>query len=271
MQNLSAILNRRTLIIAGIVLVALALLGLGAQRLQGFQLISSKPSGNSENQFSPVEFTFTQDLAPTNNDVNQIVFSPQINGTTIVSGKTVHFDPLEPYDPDDTYTVTLKGPTSKSGSVLKDIQISFRATYVDPSKLPAKYQTPKEDEDKPTPYTAGTIIISGSAALLSHGLTSEQIELLQEDFYLYFRSVNQEHRLVSLTNMVQHVPGPTGSGPDYFTFNVVIDGKTAYLGRMEYGLVSVRLILTNPQSKAVVYDTDNYDPDQAGGNSEETP
>lgn len=262
-------LNRRNIILALAGITILILASLGFRQTVGFRLLSSSPSGTSEHQYSPIVFTFSQELAATNEGVNQILLNPNVQGATIVSGKKAMFEPLEPYDPSVNYKVTLKGPTAKAGGVLPDITFTFRPNYVDISKLPAKYQTPKEGSDVKETYSPSVINIGGSAALLSHGLTSDQLTLLQEDFYTWFASQKLEYRDINLTNMVQFNASRDTSGPDYFTFNVVINGKQFYTAKMEYRLVTIHLQLFDPQSKALVYDSDTFDPDAAGG--EDTP
>lgn len=207
---------------------------------------------------------FNKAIKSQGDGLNKITITPSISGKTTVSQKSVTFVPNSAFQTGTVYSAVLSGVMSDSGKTLSNIQVSFTPQYVSYADLPKDVQerlvsqTDTNDRQKP-PYSAGIIAIGGANELSNHGVTSRQLDDLQIAFYNFFVSKKEQIRGLVLANVVKLPRNPIdSSAADTITFDVKLnnDSSVSYKGKVVYpDFISLRLLLYNPSSGALVYNS----------------
>ena len=107
---------------------------------------------------------------------------------------------------------------------------------------------------KPSPTPTATTY-TGTDVLLARGFTADQVEDMKFGFYKYFKSTNRQVKTVAITN-VTHFHDGNADPSDYLSFNVTVDNKSFYTGKVLYtDLVSAQLQLFDITNQVLIYDS----------------
>jgi hypothetical protein len=250
---------RKPIIIAIIVIIVLVvgLITVRVHQLSQFRITTSNPSLNNVATISPfLKLTFNRQL--TNNGFS-ISSSPSIITGHTISGNQLDLtlnSPSSPLNDNKTYTITLS-IAATDGERITNKQITFTPKYVPSQDIPkdqgaAILQHQVETQEAPSKENINFV---NEDALINDGVTTEQIDSMEQAFFLFDKTAKS---VTIDASSVQQAPVNPASTSSIFTMNftVTID-QTTYQAQLNYNeddLASIELFLTNSQGTQV-YDS----------------
>jgi hypothetical protein len=149
--------------------------------------------------------------------------------------------------------------------ILFVVYILFTFRVIKRGEEPGRYYDPGSGEtvsDPPgkSPETADIgvndrPIFLGFSKLLDHGMSTDQVNGVQEGFYQYSQTLEKPLKEVSLTvkSIDPVYPNPdSGDTAVKINFEVTLDRKNVYKARVEYDdITTVRLFLSDTKNKQV--------------------
>lgn len=156
------------------------------------------------------------------------------------------------------YNLSVSSISNKSGKSLSKRSFSFTVRNIAFDSLSAAQKSAVLKQQSTVPYSRNSINYIGIDALVSSGLSAAQVQDLEQAFFLYAKSVNQEITQFNIeANSLVLAPYDSTSATQSssLTFNVTVSGKTL-AARLNYtGLSAAELFLYDSSNNSLIYDS----------------
>ena len=123
----------------------------------------------------------------------------------------------------------------------------------------AYYSNTPNSSNSPNPIPTTKKIVFDEESLVNNGVTSGQINNLEQALEQYLISQNKSPHQVSFSSLHRMPPDPKISTPfSEITFTIWLDSKASYKAKLDsFGLSEIRLYLYNLGDNTLLYDSQN--------------
>lgn len=145
-------------IIVGLILLAVALIGLEAAHALRFHMVSTNPPIKAVATTSP---SFNVNFSKPLSQVSGVTVSPDILGASTVSGKKLTITFKTALSAGTSYTITIKSITATNGSKLANLKLTFKPKDIPYNQLsPSQQKEITNNQDKSQPTASRDPILS---------------------------------------------------------------------------------------------------------------
>ncbi len=246
-------------IVVGLALFIVVVLVYRVHSSSQFRVVSTNPARNSVAIVSPFfKVSFNKPLSARGVSVTSPY--PIINSYQ-VTGKILVINLNTPMVTSHAYWLTIKDISDSAGHKIASKTFSFTPSNIAAQNLPADQQAAilqKQAAHAPSKTNIGFV---GMDQLVSYGVTSAQVNALEQDFFYFSPSA----KLISVDTgsivVAPHDPA-SASTSSSTSFNVSVDSKI-YKAAIDYSdLVNIHLVLYNA-SGSLAYDSNAAPGNQA--------
>lgn len=234
-----------------LLLVVLIWLGVSLVRGAKFRLVSTDPSlSNFPVAMPELIVSFNREL----NDKYSISSEPRIISDQKVSGKQLILG-LSALDVSQQYKITIGSISSVDGSQLTNQVLVFTPKNISAGKLSKEHQQKILANQQQKPGVL-SLKYSGLDTLLDHGISSQQLDELQEAIHLYANSLKPPTKEATVDTDSLRRPPRDPSADVFSLFFTLSFDKVSYNAKIEYsGLTFMRLLLYDQKTGAQVFDS----------------
>lgn len=204
MNPQTAVLGRpnKRLVVAGVIVLMLALLGFLYYQLFVFHITKTDPDLGSFSSSAPyLRVSFNQTL-----DAKSLQFSDPAYAVSkaSVEGKSITFDFDGELIVGKSYEITIKKIANKGGRLIENRKLRFTAQKIPASALSAEQQKALVSRQDHYPYTVDYISYVNFDTLTSNGMSIDQLQSVKQSLYSYSVLAKQEYWTMTLVpNSVQ--------------------------------------------------------------------
>ena len=249
MENPRLSINIKRVIVLMVVLV-LILIGWFIFYTLGFHETRLSPSDSNINTLtSSVTIDFNRPLLKQNYPV---ILSPSAISSTTINKRSITINLNIPLTANKQYKITIPLVEDTNHDKLKNIVLYFTPKYVPYNKINSSQQNKLLKQQ-----TIGTAknqppVLIGKSALLSNGLSSIQLVLLEQAFLEFQKNIKVINVASSSIQPGPHNPNTSSSFS--LDFSVTINNEAQYNGTITYSSInSLQLNLYNPSSNTIVF------------------
>lgn len=254
--NLQAI--KKTLITTGIVAAAVAAVGFALfawYNATHLRVSATRPDGKIGASSTNIIFWYNKPIDPSM--VKNFSITPKVSGETTVSGTALIFSPDNALDYNKTYTATISSATSKDGKYHRGAsKITFKVDFIPADKLPKdvlQRGIEKQTDNQPT-----TLAVNGTNALINQGVTSAQVNALQDTLNKYFQTIPVKKDYNAQLGPITADPyDPNSNNPSQtYHFDMTMN-KTKYSVKLACAVLGDIHVYVYSEQGAQVYDSGN--------------
>lgn len=220
-----------------------------------FHIVSTEPDIGSVATISPfIKIKFNKTLSASKLSVSSV---PSIITSHKIDNKTLTVNLVTPLNTSTKYQLTIH--VSDVSGKLIDKVFKFSPKYTTYSQLNQDQKSAILNNQKNKPSQVTTTYL-GFDSLISHGVSSSQALVAQQDILQFAQSTSKETpgTISVAPNSITRPPYDPNNPPAYLSinFNVAID-STTYKAQLQFpNLTQARLLLFN-QAGAQVYDSNS--------------
>jgi hypothetical protein len=206
-----------------------------------------------------VKFYFNQPLSTKDLSVTS---QPEAFGNPKLQGKTLTLSVTTPLDTSQSYTVTIHSIRSTSGKQLTDQVFRFTPQDIPFQKLSKAMQQAILAIQANKPLTRDSFTYIGDTAFTDRGLTIIQLAGVKQALFQYLQIQHLKANTITFSEVTIIPFDPhQNTGITTGTFTVSFDGSHVLNGSLSYSdLTHIQVVLRNPQTNAVVYDSGSITP-----------
>lgn len=249
-MDLSGLYKYRKLAIFIVLLIVIITFGLQFYDVIKFHVIGTDPSVNSIGTLSPfLKVSFNKELSSKNVSIS----SPSGAGSSYkVQDKVLIIYLNYPLTADKMYSVDIASVYDSSGAKLSNLVFSFKPTNIPFNDLPQDEQNALVNSQDHYNIPGINITYVNTNDLINNGMSTTQLALLEK----YFSEYKPSAKTVTFDPNSIGIYAATPPAVAMFKFDVSIDG-TNYNAEASYTFLNnITLSLYNPQTGALVFDSD---------------
>ena len=233
-----------------IIVVALVLIGWFIFYILGFHETGLSPSSSNINTLtSSVTVNFNKPLLKQS---YQVIVNPSALSTTNINKQSITINLTTPLIANKQYKIDIPLVEDTNRNKLRNIILYFTPTYVPYNKISSSQQNKILKQQASGTAKNQPPVFIGKSALLSNGLSSVQLNLLEQAFLQFQKNIKVINVASSSIQPGPHNPNTSSSFS--LDFSVTINNGSQYNGTITYSSInSLQLNLYNPSSNTTVF------------------